>query len=74
MAAPIVVAKGKDLLAQKIKALARESGIMTIENKPLAQALFKTVEVGDSIPSQALPGRRRNPRHRLQGAGRGPPA
>lgn len=52
MAAPIVVAKGKDLLAQKIKALARESGIMTIENKPLAQALFKTVEVGDSIPGK----------------------
>ncbi len=52
MAAPIVVAKGKDLLAQKIKALARENGIMTIENKPLAQALFKTVEVGDTIPGK----------------------
>ncbi len=52
MAAPIVVAKGKDLLAQKIKALARDSGIMTIENKPLAQALYKTVEVGDSIPGK----------------------
>lgn len=52
MAAPIVVAKGKDLLAQKIKALARENGIMTVENKPLAQALFKTVEVGDSIPGK----------------------
>ena len=52
MAAPIVVAKGKDLTAQKIKALARENGIMTIENKPLAQALYKTVEVGDSIPGK----------------------
>jgi len=52
MPAPIVVAKGRDLLAQKIKALAREAGIMTIENKPLAQALYKAVEVGDSIPSK----------------------
>ncbi len=47
MAAPIVVAKGLDLLAEKIKAIARENGIMTIENRPLAQALYKTVEVGD---------------------------
>ena len=50
--APIVDAKGKDLVAQKIKAIARENGIMTIENKPLAQALFKAVEVGDSIPAK----------------------
>jgi len=51
MAAPVVVAKGKDLLAEKIKQLARDSGIMLVENKPLAQALYKSVEVGDSIPS-----------------------
>ena len=49
--APTVVAKGKNLLAEKIKALARENGIMLVENKPLAQALYKSVEVGDSIPS-----------------------
>lgn len=52
MPAPVVVAKGRDLLAQKIKEIGRENGIMLIENKPLAQALFKSVEVGDSIPSR----------------------
>ena len=51
MAAPVVVAKGRDLLAEKIKQLARDSGIMLVENKPLAQALYKSVEVGDSIPA-----------------------
>jgi flagellar biosynthetic protein FlhB len=52
MPAPIVVAKGRDLLAEKIKRLAVENGIMLVENKPLAQALYKSVEVGDSIPAQ----------------------
>jgi flagellar biosynthetic protein FlhB len=52
MPAPVVVAKGKNLLAERIKQLARETGIMLIENKPLAQALYKSVEVGDSIPTK----------------------
>jgi len=52
MPAPIVVAKGRNLLAEKIKQLARDNGIMLVENKPLAQALYKSVEVGDSIPSR----------------------
>lgn len=52
MGAPEVVAKGRDLLAQKIKQIAYDNGITVMENKPLAQALFKTVEVGDAIPSQ----------------------
>jgi flagellar biosynthetic protein FlhB len=51
MPAPVVVAKGRNLLAEKIKELAREHGIMMIENRPLAQALYKSVEVGDSIPA-----------------------
>ena len=51
MAAPIVVAKGLDLLAQQIKELATENGIPLMENRPLAQALYKGVEVGDSIPA-----------------------
>jgi flagellar biosynthetic protein FlhB len=51
MAAPEVVSKGMNLLAQQIKALAAESGIMILENKPLAQALYKTVEVGETIPA-----------------------
>ena len=52
MPAPMVVAKGKNLLAEKIKQLARDNGIMLVENRPLAQALYKSVEVGDSIPSR----------------------
>jgi flagellar biosynthesis protein FlhB len=52
MPAPIVVAKGSGLLAEKIKQLARDSGIMLVENKSLAQALYKSVEVGDSIPAK----------------------
>jgi flagellar biosynthesis protein FlhB len=52
MPAPIVVAKGRNILAEKIKQLARDNGIMLVENKPLAQALYKSVEVGDSIPAK----------------------
>ncbi|MGA2744093.1 MAG: EscU/YscU/HrcU family type III secretion system export apparatus switch protein [Candidatus Sulfotelmatobacter sp.] len=50
MAAPIVVAKGRDFLAQEIKEVARWHGIPILENRPLAQALYKTVEVGQPIP------------------------
>jgi flagellar biosynthetic protein FlhB len=52
MATPIVVAKGKNLIAQKIKEIARESGVPMVENKPLAQALFKSVEIGQGIPEE----------------------
>ena len=51
MPAPIVVAKGLDLLAAKIKEIARDRDIPIMENRPLAQALYKTVEVGDAIPA-----------------------
>jgi flagellar biosynthetic protein FlhB len=51
MEAPTVVSKGMNLLAQQIKALAAENGILVLENKPLAQALYKTVEIGEAIPS-----------------------
>lgn len=50
--APIVLAKGADNLAQKIKEVAREHGVPIRENKPLAQALYKAVEVGDMIPAE----------------------
>lgn len=50
MAAPKVVAKGQDYLAAKIREIAAQHGIPIIERKPLAQALFKTVEVGQEIP------------------------
>jgi flagellar biosynthesis protein FlhB len=50
MEAPKVVAKGVGFLAQRIKELAQEHGIPLVENKPLAQTLYKTVEVGEYIP------------------------
>ncbi|MCC7241163.1 MAG: EscU/YscU/HrcU family type III secretion system export apparatus switch protein [Acidobacteria bacterium] len=50
MSAPVVVAKGRDLLAQRIKKIAREAGVPLVENVPLAQALYKGAEVGDEIP------------------------
>jgi flagellar biosynthetic protein FlhB len=51
MAAPIVVAKGLDNLAAKIKEIAWKLDIPVMENRPLAQALYKSVEIGDPIPS-----------------------
>ena len=51
MSAPVVVAKGKDLLAQRIKQIAREKNVPMIENVPLAQALYREAEVGQAIPA-----------------------
>lgn len=51
MPAPIVLAKGAGLLAQKIRRIALEHGIPVVERKPLAQVLYKTVDVGDVIPA-----------------------
>ncbi|MDQ6983857.1 MAG: flagellar biosynthesis protein FlhB [Ghiorsea sp.] len=50
--APKVVAKGKDVIAQKIKALAKENGVPIRENKLLARSLFKDVQIGHEIPEQ----------------------
>lgn len=50
--APVVVAKGQDYLAKKIKEAAREHGIEIVENKPLAQALYKICEVDSQIPME----------------------
>jgi flagellar biosynthetic protein FlhB len=50
--APIVVAKGKDLLAQRIREIARKNSVPIIENPPLARALHATAEVGDTIPGE----------------------
>ncbi|HEY2461211.1 MAG TPA: EscU/YscU/HrcU family type III secretion system export apparatus switch protein [Candidatus Acidoferrum sp.] len=50
MTAPVVVAKGRNLIAQKIKELARWHEIPIVENPPLAQALYKIAEVGQLIP------------------------
>jgi flagellar biosynthetic protein FlhB len=51
MAAPVVVAKGKNYLAQRIRRKAVEHQVPIIENPPLAQALYKTAEVGQEIPA-----------------------
>ncbi|HHY93328.1 MAG TPA: flagellar biosynthesis protein FlhB [Firmicutes bacterium] len=51
MPAPRVIAKGAGLVAERIKRIARAHGVSVVENKPLAQALYRTVEVGDSIPA-----------------------
>jgi len=48
--APQVVAKGADMLAHRIREIAREHGVPVLENKPLARALYTSVEVGDEIP------------------------
>ncbi len=50
MAAPVVVAKGQRLMAEKIKTIARENDIPIIENVPLARALFKACKVGEAVP------------------------
>lgn len=52
MDAPIVVAKGAGVLAQRIRRLALEKGIPIVEKKPLAQALYREVEVGRPVPHQ----------------------
>jgi flagellar biosynthetic protein FlhB len=51
MAAPVVVAKGKNYLARRIRQLAVEHEIPVVENPPLAQALYVAVEVGQEIPA-----------------------
>ncbi|MDQ7032819.1 MAG: flagellar biosynthesis protein FlhB [Desulfonauticus sp.] len=50
--APIVVAKGANKLAEKIKQIAREHNVPIRENKPLARALYKNVEIGETIPEE----------------------
>jgi flagellar biosynthesis protein FlhB len=50
MASPKVVAKGRNLIAARIKAIALEHDVPVVENPPLARALYKAVEVGREIP------------------------
>jgi len=52
MVAPRVLAKGQDLVAQRIKEIGREAGVAIVENKPLARALFASTEIGDSVPQE----------------------
>jgi flagellar biosynthetic protein FlhB len=50
--APILIAKGADFVAQKIKEIAKENNIEIVENKPLARMLYYNVEIGDEIPPE----------------------
>jgi len=48
--APRVVAKGVDLIAERIKQIAREAGVVVFEEAPLARALYAQVDIGDEVP------------------------
>nr|WP_208414373.1 flagellar biosynthesis protein FlhB [Paenibacillus castaneae] len=50
MEAPKIIAKGMDHVALRIREVAKENGIITMENKPLARALYERAEIGDVIP------------------------
>jgi len=52
MAAPIVIAKGADNLAQRIKSIARENRVMLVENRFLARELYASVKEGQEIPEK----------------------
>jgi flagellar biosynthetic protein FlhB len=84
--APRIIAKGADHFAMKIREVAKDHNILLVENKPLAQTLYKTVEVGHMIPPELFiavaevlayvytRNRQRRPKKRsLKPAGGGPP-
>lgn len=50
--APVVLAKGEDYMAAKIREAAKEAGVPIRENKPLARALYATVDIGQEIPPE----------------------
>ncbi len=50
MEAPVVVAKGADLVAKRIRDLARENNVPIMENPPLARTLYDRVELDQAIP------------------------
>lgn len=52
MDAPVVIAKGMDLIALKIREIARENNVPIVENPPLARALYKGVEINQEIPQE----------------------
>ncbi|MFZ5943691.1 MAG: flagellar biosynthesis protein FlhB [Bacillota bacterium] len=50
MNSPMVTAKGQDLVALRIKEIAHKSGVVTVENKPLAQLLYRNADINQEIP------------------------
>ncbi len=51
-AAPVVVAKGRNLIAQRIREIAQENDVPIVENKPLARSLYQQVEIDQLIPPE----------------------
>lgn len=50
--APVVIAKGQDFIAHRIKDVAKENKVEIVENKPLARTLYDTVDIGESVPPE----------------------
>jgi flagellar biosynthetic protein FlhB len=50
MGTPVVIAKGMDFLALRIREIAKKHDIIIVENKPLARTLYKTVKIGQEVP------------------------
>ncbi|HSQ41534.1 MAG TPA: flagellar biosynthesis protein FlhB [Fibrobacteraceae bacterium] len=53
---PVVLAKGKRLIAERIRTIAKENGIPVVENKPLARAMYDEVKIGEAIPQEFYAG------------------
>ncbi|QHW30052.1 flagellar biosynthesis protein FlhB [Paenibacillus rhizovicinus] len=51
MEAPTIIAKGMDFVALRIKDIAKEHGVIMMENRPLARALYDRTEIGDTVPA-----------------------
>jgi flagellar biosynthetic protein FlhB len=52
MRAPVVVAKGRDRIALRIRAIARQSGVHILEDPPLARGLHDSTRIGQEIPQR----------------------
>lgn len=52
MDAPVVIARGQDFIALKIKEIAQENGVVIVENPLLARTLYYSTEIGDLIPEE----------------------
>jgi flagellar biosynthetic protein FlhB len=52
MKAPAVIAKGQDYLALKIREIAEHSGVIIVENPPLARTLYASADIGDLVPEE----------------------
>ncbi len=56
MSAPQITAKGKGVIARRIREIAEEHGVPVVENRPLARALYEGVEIGDEVPENLYRG------------------